>query len=90
MEDVQHNLAAVKIQDSELGKLQDKQRAAVQRSIGRSGHNGKERARVEDGDDFYSNGRQSSDVHPDLQDLSFGSLGAEKKWVLCFICSIKY
>ncbi|KAI0688131.1 hypothetical protein BC835DRAFT_1408167 [Cytidiella melzeri] len=33
--DVQKNLAAVKIHDSELGKLQEKQRAAVQRSIGR-------------------------------------------------------
>lgn len=74
------NLAAVKIQDSELGKLQEKQRAAVQRSIGRSsGQNGKERARVDEGDDFYTSGRQSSSVHPDLQDLSFGALGADKK-----------
>ena len=80
VEDVQNNLAAVKINDSELGKLQEKQRAAVQRSIGRaSGQNGKERARVEEGDGFYTNSRQGGAVHPDLQDLSFGPLGAERK-----------
>ena len=70
----------MKIQDSELGKLQEKQRAAVQRSIGRSsGQNGK--ARADHANDPYTSGRQSSDVYTDLQDLSFGSLGAERKWV---------
>ncbi|KIP10112.1 hypothetical protein PHLGIDRAFT_125773 [Phlebiopsis gigantea 11061_1 CR5-6] len=77
VEDVQTNLAAVKIQDSELGKLQEKQRAAVKRSLGRaSGQSGK--ARADDADEFYTSGRQSGAVHPDLQDLSFGSLGAER------------
>lgn len=68
----------MKIQDSELGKLQEKQRAAVKRSLGRaSGQSGK--ARAEDADEFYASGRQSGAMHPDLQDLSFGSLGAERK-----------
>ncbi|KAI0347677.1 hypothetical protein BDW22DRAFT_1364863 [Trametopsis cervina] len=57
VQDVQNNLAAVKIQDTELGKLQEKQRAAVQRSIGRGGRS----------------------VHPDLQELSFGNLGADQR-----------
>ncbi|EKM61364.1 uncharacterized protein PHACADRAFT_168806 [Phanerochaete carnosa HHB-10118-sp] len=71
--DVQNNLAAVKIQDSELEKLQEKQRAAVQRSIRRTySQSGKGKA---DDNDPYSRGRN---VHPDLQDLSFGALGAEK------------
>ncbi|GJE85873.1 hypothetical protein PsYK624_019520 [Phanerochaete sordida] len=73
--DVQAHLAAVKIQDSELGRLQEKQRAAVQRSIGRSGQNGKGRA--EDSDP-YSHGRSSSNAYSDLQDLDFGALGNEK------------
>ena len=61
VEDVQKGLAAAKIQDSELGKLQEKQRAAVQRSIGRNTTLG--------------------GMHPDLQDLSFGNLGAEQRYV---------
>ncbi|THH00672.1 hypothetical protein EW026_g1887 [Hermanssonia centrifuga] len=74
--EVQNNLAAVHIQDSELGKLQEKQRAAVQRSLGRvSGQRGKERAYAEDGSDQHANGRP---MYPDLQDLSFGSLGTEQ------------
>lgn len=36
VEDVQKGLAAAKIHDSELGKLQEKQRAAVKRSLGRN------------------------------------------------------
>ena len=71
VEHVQNSLAAVKIQDSELGKLQEKQRAAVQRSIGR----GKDRVSREDEED--SRGRS---VHPDLQDLSFGTLGNEQRY----------
>lgn len=83
MADVQNNLAAVKIQDSELGKLQEKQRAAVQRSIGRgSGQNGKIR---EEENDPYSRSRSSSGVHPDLQDLSFGALGSEKKQAIFYL-----
>ncbi|CCL98118.1 uncharacterized protein FIBRA_00112 [Fibroporia radiculosa] len=68
---VQDGLAALHIQDSELGKLQEKQRAAVQRSIGRStSYRGKDR-------DESGTAGQSS-VYPDLQDLSFGSLGHEQ------------
>ncbi|PSS29581.1 hypothetical protein PHLCEN_2v2729 [Hermanssonia centrifuga] len=75
--EVQNNLAAVHIQDSELGKLQEKQRAAVQRSLGRvSGQRGKERAYAEDGSEQHANGRP---MYPDLQDLSFGSLGTEQR-----------
>lgn len=78
--DVQTHLAAVKIHDSELGRLQEKQRAAVQRSIGRaSGQNGKSRA--EEDDDAYDDIRQPRSVHPDLQDLSFGPLGSERSYV---------
>ncbi|TCD68095.1 putative actin patch assembly and actin polymerization protein [Steccherinum ochraceum] len=64
VEDVQKELAAVNIRDSELGKLQEKQRAAVQRSIGRSSS---------------LNAYHDGEVHPDLQDLSFGALGAEQR-----------
>lgn len=81
MTDVQTHLAAVKIQGSELGKLQEKQRAAVQRSIGRNGQllNGKERA-PNDSDEEYP--RRRSSVHPDLQDLNFGGpLGSDQRYV---------
>ncbi|CAL1694031.1 unnamed protein product [Somion occarium] len=82
VQDVQEGLAAVKIHDSELGKLQEKQRAAVQRSLGRAG-GGKERDRAtyEDDDEFMQPRSASSEtyVHPDLQELSFGSLGAEQR-----------
>ncbi|KAH8099290.1 hypothetical protein BXZ70DRAFT_290826 [Cristinia sonorae] len=64
VEEVQRGLAAANMQDSELGKLQQKQRAAVQRSISRS-------SLVQE--------EPSSSVHPDLQDLTFGApLGAEQ------------
>ena len=63
VEDVQKGLAAAHIHDSELGKLQEKQRAAVQRSIGRS-------SSMQAFDDGH--------LHPDLQDLSFGSLGEQR------------
>ena len=65
VEDVQKSLAAVNIHDSELGKLQEKQRAAVQRSIGRS-------SSLRALDDEH--------LHPDLQDLNFESLGAEQRY----------
>lgn len=71
-QDVQHvqeGLAAVKIKDSELGRLQEKQRAAVQRSLGRSGSNIAIRG---------ANGETGQSYLRDLQDLSFGPLGAEQ------------
>ncbi len=81
VKDVQDSLAAAKIHDSEISKLQEKQRAAVQRSIGRAaGQNAKDRAA---GNDPYQTGTSSS-VHPDLQELSFGSLGAEQRYVSYF------
>lgn len=79
---MQSQLAAVKIQDSELGKLQDKQRAAVQRSLGRaSAHvpNGTEKATSDDDGDEDGYSPRSSYVHPDLQDLNFGDFGTEKR-----------
>lgn len=79
MQHVQEGLAAVKIQDSELSRLQEKQRAAVQRSLGRAGGMSQLAAgkgRDQDGEAGHAY------VHPDLQELSFGSLGMEKRYVL--------
>lgn len=64
MEDVQKGLAAVNITDSELSKLQDKQRAAVARSKSGTAR-GKDRA--------------DGHLHPDLEDLSFGNLGGAEQ-----------
>jgi len=78
-QDVQHvqeGLAAVKIHDSELGKLQEKQRAAVQRSISRTGSMSTDLQ-------FRGNGRDTGgyggQVYSDLQDLNFGPLGSEQR-----------
>ncbi|KAI0034162.1 hypothetical protein K488DRAFT_77420 [Vararia minispora EC-137] len=73
VESVQQGLAAVKIGDSEVSKLQEKQRAAVRRAAGRR------EPRLIDGDDAAYTGQVSSHMHPDLQDLSFGELGAEQR-----------
>jgi len=62
VENVQKGLAAAKIEGSELTKLQEKQRAAVDRAV-RSGS---------------VRGRVGEQVHPDLQDLNFGELGEAK------------
>jgi hypothetical protein len=58
VENVQKGLVAAKLEDSELTKLQERQRAAVDRVI-RSGS-----VREKGGEQ----------VHPDLQDLNFGEL----------------
>lgn len=79
---MQEGLAAANISDSELGRLQEKQRAAVQRSLGRAS-GGKARATYEDDDEFTQRRSSSSLVHPDLQELSFGNLGAEQKYAEC-------
>jgi len=50
---------------SEVQRLQEKQRAAVQRAV-------RQRPRSEDGS-------PESPIHPDLQDLSFGELGPEQR-----------
>lgn len=65
VEEVQQGLEAVQIAGSELQRLQEKQRAAVQRAV-------HQRPRAEDG-------TSGSPIHPDLQDLSFGSLGPEHR-----------
>ena len=65
VKNVQEGLAAAKIDDSELTKLQEKQRAAVDRVI-RSGS---------------IRGIYGEKVHPDLQDLNFGELGEDQRCV---------
>lgn len=62
--------ARMNISESEVNKLQEKQRAAVERARrGNESVRGKEKA---------GNGeeRNGGYVHPDLQDLNFGALGA--------------
>jgi len=66
VEDVQQGLEAVHIAGSEVQRLQEKQRAAVQRAV-------RERPRAEDDS-------PRSPIHPDLQDLSFGELGPEQRY----------
>ncbi|KAH9178734.1 hypothetical protein EDB89DRAFT_2217836 [Lactarius sanguifluus] len=66
VEEVRQGLAAADIAGSEVQKLQDKQRAAVQRAVRRY-------SRTED------DALKSTSVHPDLHDLSFGALGPEQR-----------
>ena len=68
---LEQHMAAVKINNTggEVEKLQVKQRAAVEREISR----GKERER-----DYYPTPPSSANVHPDLQDLTFGELGSSQ------------
>ena len=70
---MQAGLAAVNIGGSEVSRLQEKQRAAIERSI-----RAKERGREEDSD-YNATYAKSAGVYPDLQDLSFGSLGTEQR-----------
>jgi hypothetical protein len=65
VEEVQQGLVAVQLTGSEVQKLQEKQRAAVQRAV-------RQRPRTEDSP-------SGSPIHPDLQDLSFGALGPEHR-----------
>ncbi|KAI0756863.1 seryl-tRNA synthetase [Daedaleopsis nitida] len=71
VKDIQEGLAAAKLSTTELGKLQDRQRAAIERSIGRNGSTSM----------IPGSGEASptSPVHPDLQDLQFGALGSEQR-----------
>jgi hypothetical protein len=66
VEEVQQDLEAVHITGSEVQKLQEKQRAAVQRAV-------HQRSRTE-------GSPSGSPIHPDLQDLSFGALGQEQRY----------
>ncbi|ETW87068.1 hypothetical protein HETIRDRAFT_238204, partial [Heterobasidion irregulare TC 32-1] len=70
--DVQEGLAAANIHDSELQKLQIKQRAALQRAVNR------DRSAVLEEQNERSRQPQSP-LHPDLQDLSFGTLGVDQQ-----------
>ncbi|EIM92246.1 uncharacterized protein STEHIDRAFT_46841 [Stereum hirsutum FP-91666 SS1] len=66
--EVQEGLAAANINDSEVLKLQEKQRAAVMRAMKR----GREK-------DSETDEVPAPHLHPDLQDLSFGTLGADQR-----------
>ena len=66
VEVVQQGLEALQTTGSEVQRLQEKQRAAVQRVV-------RQRPRSEDG-------APESPIHPDLQDLSFGELGPEQRY----------
>src|ERR1700691_1241573 len=66
VEEVRQGLEAADIAGFEVQKLQDKQRAAVQRAVRRH-------SRTED------DALGSASVHPDLHDLSFGTLGPEQR-----------
>ncbi|KAH7885985.1 hypothetical protein F5I97DRAFT_1181971 [Phlebopus sp. FC_14] len=66
---IQAGVDAVNISSGELSKLQDQQRAAVERAL--------QQRSVHPGDDLHSH-EDSGYVHPDLQDLSFGALGNEQ------------
>jgi len=66
VEEVRQGLEAADIAGSEVQKLQDKQRAAVQRAVRRH-------SRTE------NDASGSASVHPDLHDLSFGTLGPEQR-----------
>ena len=66
VEEVQQGLEAAHISSSEVKRLQEKQRAAVQRAV-------RQRSRHEDD-------AEGSPIHPDLHDLSFGALGPEHRY----------
>ena len=74
VEDVQQGLEAAHIASSEVQRLQEKQRAAVQRAV-------RERPRAEE------DSPPRSPIHPDLQDLSFGELGPEQRYATQFCLS---
>ncbi|KAF8274106.1 hypothetical protein EI94DRAFT_1825824 [Lactarius quietus] len=66
VEEVRQGLEAADIAGSEIQKLQDKQRAAVQRGARRHSRTGHDAS-------------GSPSLHPDLHDLSFGALGPEQR-----------
>ncbi|EIW64195.1 uncharacterized protein TRAVEDRAFT_55185 [Trametes versicolor FP-101664 SS1] len=72
---IQEGLAATKLSNSQLGKLQDRQRAAIERSTGRVGSSS---TRPDSDEDSPASPTSPSYVHPDLQNLEFGALGAEQ------------
>ena len=78
VKEIQEGLAAAKISTGELGKLQDKQRAAIHRSIGRSSTSDMSPG---SGDESPTSPSSPTYVHPDLQDLQFGALGSEQRYI---------
>lgn len=85
VKELQESLAAAKLSTTELGKLQDRQRAAIERSVGRSGS-------TNYGYTSPGSGETSptSPVHPDLQDLQFEALGSDQKYVSAnFLASLR-
>ena len=76
VDDVSKGLAAARIAEGDLQQLQDKQRAAVKRANGRR----QPLIGLEDGGGGDASS-SSPTGHPDLQDLSFGALGAEQRLV---------
>lgn len=67
---MQAGLAAANMshKEGEVTKLQERQRAAVSRAVRTGSVRGKER----------QDGEGGTDLHPDLQDLSFGPLGRDQ------------
>ncbi|CDO75490.1 hypothetical protein BN946_scf184935.g26 [Trametes cinnabarina] len=80
VKEIQEGLAATKLSSSELGKLQEKQRAAIERSAGRVGSSSTHPDPGEESPISPTSPMSPSYVHPDLQDLEFGSLGAERRY----------
>lgn len=78
VKEIQEGLAAAKLSTTELGKLQDRQRAAIERSIGRSGSTNYGYTSPGSGE---TSPTSPTYVHPDLQDLQFGALGSDQKYV---------
>ncbi|KAI0375132.1 seryl-tRNA synthetase [Pilatotrama ljubarskyi] len=76
VKEIQEGLAATKLSNGELGKLQERQRAAIERSVGRAGSSS---MRPDPGEESPTSPTSPTYVHPDLQDLEFGSLGAEQR-----------
>jgi LAS seventeen-binding protein 5 len=66
VEEVQQGLEAEHVSGSEVQRLQERQRAAVQRAV-------RQRSRQEDD-------TLGSHIYPDLHDLSFGTLGPEHRY----------
>ncbi|KAI0778319.1 hypothetical protein BD413DRAFT_704774 [Trametes elegans] len=75
VKEIQEGLAATKLSSSELGKLQEKQRAAIERSVGRAGSSS---TRPDPDEDSLTSPTSPTYIHPDLQSLEFGPLGSEQ------------
>ncbi|KAH9858061.1 hypothetical protein C2E23DRAFT_802525 [Lenzites betulinus] len=78
VKEIQEGLAAAKLSSSQLGRLQEKQRAAIERSTVRAGSSTARHDSDEDSPTSPTSPTSPSYVHPDLQDLQFGALGSEK------------